>query len=45
MAYPEPGWRPGDPLPEKTAAAAERDKAKARAAYEHITAQVLPEKG
>ncbi|MCT9142948.1 hypothetical protein [Streptomyces violarus] len=45
MAYPEPGWRPGDPTPEESAAAAERDRAKARTAYEHITAQVLPGEG
>jgi len=44
MPYPEPGWRPGDPAPEESAAVKERDRAKARAAYEHITAQVLPER-
>ncbi|MFE9624297.1 hypothetical protein [Streptomyces sp. NPDC006527] len=38
MAYPKPGWRPGDPVPEERAAAAEEKEAKARAAYEHILA-------
>jgi hypothetical protein len=45
MPWPEPGWRPGDPLPEESAAAAARDKAKARAAFDHITSQVLPGTG
>ncbi|MGW2742377.1 hypothetical protein [Streptomyces sp. NPDC001450] len=45
MPWPEPGWRPGDPMPEESEATAERDRAKARAAYEHITSQVLPDKG
>ncbi|MFF3190560.1 hypothetical protein [Streptomyces misionensis] len=45
MPWPEPGWRPGDPLPDESAATAERDRAAARAAYEHITSQVLPEEG
>lgn len=45
MPWPEPGWRPGDPTPEESAAAAERDRAKARAAYDHITSQVLPGTG
>ncbi|HEY8985447.1 MAG TPA: hypothetical protein VIU15_38485 [Streptomyces sp.] len=45
MPWPEPGWRPGDPTPEESAAEAERNQAKARAAYAHITAQVLPGTG
>ncbi|MGW2708077.1 hypothetical protein ACWC4J_03640 [Streptomyces sp. NPDC001356] len=45
MPWPRPGWRPGDPTPEESEANAERDRAQARAAYEHITAQVLPETG
>lgn len=44
MPWPEPGWRPGDPLPEDTAAQTEQDRAQAKAAYERITAQVLPAK-
>jgi hypothetical protein len=44
MPWPEPGWRPGDPTPEQAEAANERGRAQARAAYEHITAQVLPGK-
>ncbi|MFJ9979703.1 hypothetical protein [Streptomyces cyaneofuscatus] len=43
MPWPEPAWRPGDPTPEESEAQAERNRAKARAAYDHITAQVLPE--
>lgn len=45
MKYPEPRWRPGDSLPEEAEAAAERNRVRARAAYEHITAQVLPGEG
>ncbi|MEV5911061.1 hypothetical protein AB0M00_19435 [Streptomyces chartreusis] len=45
MPYPEPGWRPGDPLPEDREAQTEHNRAQARAAYAHITAQVLPAKG
>ncbi|MFD5663456.1 hypothetical protein ACFWIK_00905 [Streptomyces anthocyanicus] len=45
LPWPEPGWRPGDPLPEDAEAKAEQDRAQARTAYEHITAQVLPSKG
>ncbi|MFF9088655.1 hypothetical protein ACF1BE_19925 [Streptomyces sp. NPDC014991] len=45
MPWPKPGWRPGDPLPEESEAAAEQGRAQARVAYEHITAQVLPAKG
>lgn len=45
MPWPEPGWRPGDPLPEERAERAEQDRAQARAAYDRITSQVLPEKG
>jgi hypothetical protein len=45
MPWPEPGWRPGDPTPEESAAKAEQNRAQARAAYEHITSQVLPGKG
>lgn len=43
MAYPEPGWRPGDPTPDESEATAERDRAKARAAYEHILARTKGE--
>lgn len=42
--YPPHVWRPGDPLPEVTAAAEETARAEARAGYEHINAQVLPGK-
>lgn len=45
MPWPEPGWRPGDPTPDETEANAEENRAQARAAYDHITAQVLPETG
>lgn len=45
MPYPEPGWRPGDPLPEDRKQRDEQDRAQARAAYAHITSQVLPAKG
>ncbi|GGQ81321.1 hypothetical protein [Streptomyces flaveolus] len=45
MPWPEPGWRPGDPLPEDVETKRAQDRAQARAAYEHITAQVLPSKG
>ncbi|MFG2468729.1 hypothetical protein ACGFXB_25185 [Streptomyces canus] len=45
MPWPEPGWRPGDPLPEDREAKAEQDRAQARAAYERINSQVLPGKG
>ncbi|MCU8589920.1 hypothetical protein [Streptomyces sp. A13(2022)] len=45
MPWPEPGWRPGDPLPEDAEAQAEQDRAQARTAFDHITAQVLPSKG
>lgn len=45
MPWPEPGWRPGDPTPEESEATAARDKARARAAYDHITSQVLPGTG
>jgi hypothetical protein len=41
--YPEPSWRPGDPLPEDTAAEAEEKRAKSRAAYEHILARAKGE--
>ncbi|MFJ9468325.1 hypothetical protein [Streptomyces caniferus] len=43
--WPEPGWRPGDPLPEETEAKAEQQRTRARAAYDHINSQVLPGKG
>ncbi|MFJ2113124.1 MULTISPECIES: hypothetical protein [unclassified Streptomyces] len=42
IPWPEPSWRPGDPLPKDTAAADEVKRAKARAAYDHINSQVLP---
>lgn len=38
--YPKPSWRPGDPLPEETAAADEERNARARAAYHRIVDQV-----
>ncbi|MFM9637599.1 hypothetical protein [Streptomyces turgidiscabies] len=42
LPLPEPGWRPGDPLPEdRTAAEAER-RADARDAYRRITQQLIP---
>lgn len=40
VPYPKPSWRPGDPLPEETAAADEERDAKARAAYRRIVDQV-----
>lgn len=42
---PEPGWRPGDPLPEDVEAAKHEQRTRARAAYDRITSQVLPERG
>lgn len=45
LPWPEPGWRPGDPLPEDAAAQTEQDRAQAKAAYKRITAQLLPAKG
>lgn len=42
---PERVWRPGDPLPEDTAAAEAEQRAAARATYERINAKVLPPKG
>ncbi|WP_405674901.1 hypothetical protein OG292_03285 [Streptomyces sp. NBC_01511] len=42
VPWPEPSWRPGDPLPKDTAAADEEKRATARTAYERINAQVLP---
>ncbi|MFF2189237.1 hypothetical protein [Streptomyces sp. NPDC058155] len=42
VPWPEPTWRPGDPLPQDTAAVDEEKRAQARAAYERINAQVLP---
>ncbi|ESU46500.1 hypothetical protein K7395_24700 [Streptomyces filamentosus] len=44
MPYPEPVWRPGDPVPEDPATAAEEKRLAARRAFEHINAQVRPEK-
>ncbi|MEU2740217.1 hypothetical protein ABZ656_33890 [Streptomyces sp. NPDC007095] len=41
MAYPEPAWRPGDPVPDE--AKAEQDKARAKAAYAHILTQTKGE--
>lgn len=43
IPWPEPSWRPGDPLPEDTAADHEAKRAKARAAYEHIVARAKGE--
>ncbi|MFB6875665.1 hypothetical protein [Streptomyces sp. NPDC056323] len=40
--WPEPSWRPGDPLPEDTTAAEDEKSARARAAYDRINSQVLP---
>ncbi|MFF1498711.1 hypothetical protein ACFVZR_02240 [Streptomyces sp. NPDC058316] len=42
IPWPKPSWRPGDPLPVDTTAAADEKRARARAAYEHINSQVLP---
>lgn len=42
MPWPERSWRPGDPLPEDKQAAADEQRARARAAFDHITSQVLP---
>ncbi|MGC5409924.1 hypothetical protein ACPXCX_40190, partial [Streptomyces sp. DT225] len=44
IPWPEPSWRPGDPLPETAAAADEEKRARARATYERINSQMLPEK-
>jgi hypothetical protein len=41
LPWPQPSWRPGDPVPDE--AKAERDKARAKAAYEHILAQTKGE--
>lgn len=38
LPWPKPSWRPGDPVPEPDQA--DQDKARAKAAYEHIVAQV-----
>lgn len=45
LPLPEPGWRPGDPLPEDTAAAEDERRAKARTAYARLTQQLTPGKG
>ncbi|MER6598983.1 hypothetical protein [Streptomyces parvus] len=37
LPWPKPSWRPGDPVPDE--AQGEKDKARAKAAYEHILAQ------
>ncbi|MFD9212095.1 hypothetical protein ACFVY9_03045 [Streptomyces sp. NPDC059544] len=37
LPWPKPSWRPGDPVPDETQD--EKDKARAKAAYEHILAQ------
>ncbi|NGO68228.1 hypothetical protein G5C65_07650 [Streptomyces sp. SB3404] len=42
---PEPGWRPGDPSPDEVEAAKHEKQTQARAAYDRITSQVLPERG
>jgi hypothetical protein len=39
--WPEPSWRPGDPLPDPPADP-EVKRARAREAFEHIKRQVLP---
>jgi hypothetical protein len=41
LPWPQPSWRPGDPMPDE--AKAEQDKARAKAAYEHILAQTKGE--
>ncbi|MGW7248816.1 hypothetical protein [Streptomyces decoyicus] len=43
IPWPKPSWRPGDPLPEDTAAADEAKRVKAHAAYEHIVARAKGE--
>jgi hypothetical protein len=41
LPWPKPSWRPGDPVPDE--AQADQDKARAKAAYEHIVAQAKGE--
>ncbi|AQW55298.1 hypothetical protein ACIQPP_05615 [Streptomyces violaceusniger] len=43
IPWPEPSWRPGDRLPEDTAADQEARRQRARAAYEHIVARAKGE--
>lgn len=43
LPWPKPGWRPGDATPEEAAAKADEQRARARAAYEHIVARVKGE--
>ncbi|OUD02572.1 hypothetical protein [Streptomyces swartbergensis] len=43
VPWPEPGWRPGDPTPEESAAKSEEQQARARAAYQHILARAKGE--
>lgn len=45
IPWPEPSWRPGDPLPETAAAADDEKRARARAAFDRVNSQVLPGKG
>jgi len=42
LPLPEPGWRPGDPLPDDQAAAEDERRATARDAYVRITQQLIP---
>ena len=41
LPWPKPSWRPGDPVPDE--AQGEQDRARAKAAYEHILAQTKGE--
>lgn len=43
MPWPKPGWRPGDPLPAQDSEKQQQDKARAKAAYEHIVARAKGE--
>lgn len=42
LPMPEPGWRPGDPLPEEQSAADDERREAARDAYRRITQQLIP---
>lgn len=44
MPWPEPAWRPGDPIPKDEAEAAEAKREQAKATYERVLAQVMPGK-
>lgn len=43
VPWPKRGWRPGDQLPQETAESAETKRAEAKAAYERVLAQVMPQ--